>query len=484
MKEQKVIIKKLSLFISYSHLDESHIDQFKKHIHPLIDKGLIELWYDRKINAGKELQGEIDNRLENADIICLFISANFLSSNACSKEQKTAFELKKTKGISVVPIILSACSWLDDNEISKYLALPKDGRPIEVFEQPNNAWLDVYSGIKLVVEEEIKTKNLEFTDQFLSFLNNAELLTKAHSKKEKVYLDDIFIYPELAKYDDFREYEKNESAENIINNFFKYSRILLAGENQSGKTSLCKKLIFKLRECNFIPVYISEKNGQYLGKIQNKINTAFNEQYKDADIADINKKRIIPILDDFHFAKDKEKRINDLSHHLYQVVIVDDVFSLNIKNESLIRSFSHFKVKELSPSLRNNLIKLWVNLTDKKESIQCSENDVYQRIDTTTELVNHTLGKIIGSGIMPAYPFFILSVMSTSETFGKSLDQEITSQGHCYQSLIYLYLTKEGVKNEEIDTYINFLTEFAFFIYKIIKAKFQFQILKTSWICI
>ena len=76
--------KKLKLFISYSHLDNGdenpYIEQFKKHIVPLKDKGLIEDWYDREILPGKDYQKEIDNNLEDADIICLFISADFLSS--------------------------------------------------------------------------------------------------------------------------------------------------------------------------------------------------------------------------------------------------------------------------------------------------------------------------------------------------------------------------------------------------------------------
>ena len=88
-----------------------------------------------------------------------------------------------------------------------------------------------------------------------------------------------------------------------------------------------------------------------------------------------------------------------------------------------------------------------------------------QHIDSNTELVNAALGKIIGDGIMPAFPFFILSVISTYETFAKPLDQEITSQGYCYQALIYMYLRKQGVKNDEIEIYINFLTEFSFYFF-------------------
>jgi len=78
-------MKKLNLFVSYSHLDEGDIDEFKKHTSPLNDNGLIETWYDRKILAGQEFQDSIDNNIEYADIICLFISANFLSSPACKR---------------------------------------------------------------------------------------------------------------------------------------------------------------------------------------------------------------------------------------------------------------------------------------------------------------------------------------------------------------------------------------------------------------
>jgi hypothetical protein len=69
----------LKIFISYSHRDETHIEEFRKHLQPLKDSGLVEEWYDRRILAGEDYEKEINNNLEDADIICLFISANFLS---------------------------------------------------------------------------------------------------------------------------------------------------------------------------------------------------------------------------------------------------------------------------------------------------------------------------------------------------------------------------------------------------------------------
>ena len=459
-------IIKLKLFISYSHNDEEYIKDFIKHIAPLKTKGLIEDWYDRKIIAGKDYQDQIDNKLEDADIICLFISANFLSSNACMEEKKSAFELMKKKGIIVVPIILSPCGWLDDTELSCLLALPTDGKPTSDFKNPDTAWNNVYNELKLLINNEGKIKNLEIADDFSDFLQNTDLLSRAHSQKEKVILEDIFIYPELSKFDDLKEYDKKINANELIEDFYNYYKIIIAGENQSGKTTLCKKIFLELKKKNFIPVYIFDKQYEYHGKIENRISEAFREQYETTLLIEgIDQKRIVPIIDDFHFAKNKEKHISNLSKYRYQIIVVDDIFDLNFKDENLINSFVHFKIEELNPLLRNNLIKNWAHLTDKGMGYDADENTIYKIIDEKTELVNTTLGKIFGKGIMPAYPFFILSVISAYETFAKPLDQEITSQGYCYQAFIYMYLRKQGVKNDEIDTYINFLDEFAFLFF-------------------
>ena len=456
--------KKLKIFISYSHqdnlFDNPYIEEFKKHITPLKDNGLIEEWYDRRILPSEDYQNKIDNNLEDADIICLFISVNFLSSGSCKDEKKKAFELRKKKGVPVIPIILSLCGWNDDKDISKLLALPTDGLPVSKFSDRGEAWQDVYNELKKIIEKEIKIKQLEIKEEFENFLYDTEMLTKAHSQKESVLLDDIFVCTELDKYDNLKEYEEKISSDELLINLLDNQKIIIAGEDQSGKTTLCKRMFNELRILNFIPVYVSDKKTYFSGKIDNKISKSLREQYKDIDVNEIDKERIIPIIDDFHHANNKEKHIKYLSKYHYCIIIVDDIFGLNIKDETLISSFTTFRIKELKPSLRYELVKKWVSLTDK------DVGDNYKNIDKNIGLIDSTLGKSIGKGIMPAYPFFILSTIVTHETFAMPLDQEITSQGYCYQAFIYFYLRKHGVGNDEIDIYINFLTELASYIYK------------------
>lgn len=458
--------KKLNLFISYSHDDEGHVDNFVKHIAPFKTNGIIEDWYDRKIIAGKDFQDHIDNKLEDADIICLFISANFLNSKACLKEKSEAFKLLKKKGITIVPIILSPCGWLDDSELKRLLALPTDGKSVSDFSNPDAAWNDVYNGLKILVGNELNLKSIEITDDFIEFLQNTDLLSRAHSQKEKVLLEDIFVSPELSKFDDLMEYEKKIKGRELIEDLCDYQKVIIAGENQSGKTTLCKIFFIELKKKNFIPVYVFDKSYLYHGIIENRIERAYEDQYKPSiPFKEIDKERIVPIIDDFHFANNKEKHISSLAGYCNQIIIVDDIFNLNFRDEKLIRSFTYFKIEELNPLLRNEMISKWAHLSDENDCFRNGENSIYKIIDQKTELINSTLGKIFGKGIMPAYPFFLLSIISTYETFSKPLDQEITSQGYCYQAFIYMYLRKQGVKNDDIDTYINFLKEFAFLFF-------------------
>ena len=455
--------KKLKLFISYSHEDniseKSYIKEFINSIAPLKNNGSMEVWHDREILAGEEYLNIIDKNLEDADIICLFISSNFLASSSCMNEKKKAFELRKKKGIPVISIILSPCGWKDDKDVHKSLALPTDGMPVTKFSDRNEAWHDVYNELKKIIEKEIKIKQLEIKEEFENFLCDTEMLTKAHSQKESVLLDDIFVCTELDKYDNLREPEEKIRSDELLINLLDNLKIIIAGEDQSGKTTLCKKMFNELRILNFIPVYVSDKETYFSGKIDNRISKSLRKQYKDIDVNEIDKERIIPIIDDFHHATNKEKHVKYLSRYLHCIIIVDDIFGLNIKDETLLSSFTTFKIKELKPSLRYELVKKWVSLTDK--DVVCN----YKDIDKNTGLIDSTLGRNIGKGIMPAYPFFILSTIVTYETFAMSLDQEITSQGYCYQAFIYFYLSKRGVTSDKVEIYINFLTELASYMY-------------------
>src|SRR5436309_8973116 len=83
----------IQLFYSYSHKDEALRGELERHLAILQRSGVIQSWYDRKIEAGTDWSRQIDDQINRADVILLLISADFLASDYCHEiEMKRALE--------------------------------------------------------------------------------------------------------------------------------------------------------------------------------------------------------------------------------------------------------------------------------------------------------------------------------------------------------------------------------------------------------
>jgi hypothetical protein len=143
----------LELFYSYSHLDEGLRDKLQTHLASLKREGLIKEWHDRQIMAGTEWGGEIDEHLNSADIILLLVSADFINSDYCNDlEVELAMKRHEAKEARVIPIILRPCDWMNA-PFGKLQALPKNGEPITVWRDEEEACLNIAKGIRAVVKE-------------------------------------------------------------------------------------------------------------------------------------------------------------------------------------------------------------------------------------------------------------------------------------------------------------------------------------------
>jgi internalin A len=137
-----------SLFYSYSHKDEGLRDELDTHLKLLQRQGVISIWHDRKILAGEEWKDSINSNLDNADIILLLISADFVASDYCyEKEMKRAMERQESEQARVIPVILRACDW-NSAPFGKLQALPKDAKPVTRWPDRDEAWNDVALGIR------------------------------------------------------------------------------------------------------------------------------------------------------------------------------------------------------------------------------------------------------------------------------------------------------------------------------------------------
>jgi hypothetical protein len=145
--------KTIEVFFSYAHEDEKLRDQLEKHLKLLQRDGVITTWHDREITAGSEWAGQIDQRLNSADIILLLISADFMASDYCHDvELKRAIERHEANEAVVIPIIVRPVDWTGAS-FSKLQALPKNAKPITRWPDRDEAWLNVAQGIRKVAEK-------------------------------------------------------------------------------------------------------------------------------------------------------------------------------------------------------------------------------------------------------------------------------------------------------------------------------------------
>ena len=86
--------------------------------------GMIEI-----LSAGVEWEQEINQHLNNAQIILLLVSPDFMDSDYCyGVEMKRAIERHERKEARVIPIILRPVYW--QGILGKLQALPTDGKPV------------------------------------------------------------------------------------------------------------------------------------------------------------------------------------------------------------------------------------------------------------------------------------------------------------------------------------------------------------------
>jgi hypothetical protein len=141
-----------NVFLSYSHVDEAMRDQLEVQLSMLKRQGIVEVWHDRRIGAGQEIDGSISRNLEDADVVLLLVSPNFLASDYCyDKEMTRAMERHESGDAIVIPVILRACDW-HHAPFGKLNATPPDGKPISQAADQDQAFLGVAKAIREAVK--------------------------------------------------------------------------------------------------------------------------------------------------------------------------------------------------------------------------------------------------------------------------------------------------------------------------------------------
>lgn len=193
----------INVFFSYAHEDERLRDELEVHLAMLKRSGLVNAWHDRRISAGSELDREVSEHLETADVVLLLLSPHFLASDYCYETEASRAMQRHAEGKAVViPVILQPCDWLN-SPFRRLRATPKDGKPVAKHPNINDAFLEITEDIRTAATS--LGKSDENVHKGLSTVSHTALepgvrssnlrLKKTFTDRDRdAFLDEAFAY--------------------------------------------------------------------------------------------------------------------------------------------------------------------------------------------------------------------------------------------------------------------------------------------------
>src|SRR5438270_4027421 len=166
MDEDEPIVMKV--FYSYANKDQAFRDELENHLRNLSEQGIITSWSNHNINAGEEWAKVINANLDDADIILLLISSDFISSNYCYRvELEKALAKQRAHEADVLPILLRHVDW-KGSRFSHLPVLPANAKPVNAWPDRDEAFAEVVKGITQVVQDRVVREYLQRAQELLS----------------------------------------------------------------------------------------------------------------------------------------------------------------------------------------------------------------------------------------------------------------------------------------------------------------------------
>lgn len=313
----------------------------------------------------------------------------------------------------------------------------------------------------------------EIKESFKEFLNDIEARF-AHSKVENLHLEDIFIAPDLKDLNNGKKSStvKVENIDFLTNAIdVEGTKFAFLGNDLAGKSANCKYLFQKYFGLGLYPVLI---NGSDIGSnirletLQNLIEQKISEQYEvKFNLSEIDKSRVIVIIDDFHKATKSKNRywpalmknLEELFHHI--IITGNSLMPIeNLNKQDAFKNFKLYVILEFGPKFRYDLVNKWNSIGIETRFLDHNEllrkNDAY---------ISH-IKAIIGKNYIPSYPFYLLSILQALES-GNVQNPNYSIHGFYYEVLINECFSKAIKDKKEISLYYNYLTQFCFFLFEL-----------------
>lgn len=259
----------IALFFSYSHRDEALRDELAKHLSLLERQEVLSSWHDRQITPGSEWAGQIDHHLEQAQIILLLVSADFLASDYCYDiELRRAMERHEMGEAVVVPVMLRSVDW-QGASFGRLQALPKNGRPVTTWENQDEAFTDIARGIRRVVENLQKRAGSSSTELQPSGGSGVDLQPQSQTPVELEFPEGQVPLGSPFYLERYKEQSQIEA--NCFSEILKPSALIrIKAPRQMGKSSLMARILNHAEQngCRTVNLSFQEADGEIFSTLE------------------------------------------------------------------------------------------------------------------------------------------------------------------------------------------------------------------------
>ena len=260
------------LFYSYCHADSDFRDEMQKTLSLLKREGVLEEWHDHLIVPGTSISGDVKAQLEQSDIVVFLFSRDFIASGACIEEWEYAQQLEISgKSITRIPIIVRQCEWLEVLTNDDVKALPIDGKAVTGYGDADQAWHEIYQGIKMAIQ---KIRNVFTTrPEFIAEMNKTEFFSQ-----EEIKIHDLYTFLTLTRHDLRSDLSLTSTDISSVSELLSTERALIHGQEKTGKTTLARSLYLSLVEQSK-PVLFLDSAQLGRGRPERRIREAYEEQF-------------------------------------------------------------------------------------------------------------------------------------------------------------------------------------------------------------
>ncbi len=368
-----------------------------------------------------------------------------------------------------IPVVLDDCAWqalLADDDIK---ALPRDGSPIMCSDDQDAAWQQVYAGIEQVVDK-LRT-DFSPKSHFLNTLRATDVMSQKPG-----YLHDLFVFLPLTRYQPSAHstHDATEQTITSVSTLLATGRVVVHGDDMCGKTALARHTVLTLI-ANGKPVLLMDLDHvRSRQNVDKRLAATYHNQFH-GDYQEWKKQEDkVIVLDNLSGRRQTIDFVSAVTDRFHTVVVLvgTDEYVSYYRDDMRLVDYSTFQMQPLTRVTQETLIRKRLALMDQPIK------------DGMVDQVEKRVNSVVGSRLVPRYPFYVLSIIQTLEMFMPTT-VAITSHGHCYYVWILARLMKAGIQktDDAINVCLNFLEHLAYAVRQRTTAGHEFSRCDFDRVC-